>query len=124
MTRHQFTKVILPKKCTSRVFVKILRSICKYFMIYIGQTILPSDAASTAHDLQSISRLLKGLSVIINSKIHFFQTPYFFFFISFYLFINLFCIFRENFTVITYLYNNLSETAYFWNERQFFVVGN
>ena len=54
---------------------------------------------------------LAGLSVIINSKLHFFfQMPTFF------------CIFRENFT-ITYTRTFL-ETAYVWKERQFFVVGN
>ena len=36
---------------------------------------------------------LKGLSVIVNSKLHFFPNPQIFF-----------CIFRENFTVMTYLW--------------------
>ena len=54
---------------------------------------------------------LKELSVIVNSKLHFFPNPHFFFFI-----------FRENFTVIDYLYSNAPETAYFWKDRQFFVV--
>ena len=36
----------------------------------------------------------KGLSVIVDSKLHFFGNPRFF------------CIFRENFTAITYLQNN------------------
>ena len=39
--------------------------------------------------------VLKGLAVIVHSKLHFFPNPPIFF-----------CIFRENFTVITYLYNN------------------
>ena len=39
--------------------------------------------------------ILKGLSVIFNSKLHFFPNSRFFLHI-----------FRENFTVITYLYNN------------------
>ena len=37
---------------------------------------------------------LKGLSVIVHSKLHFFPNP------------QIFSIFKENFTVITYLYNS------------------
>ena len=35
-----------------------------------------------------------------------------------------FPIFRENCTVITYLYNNSLGNSIFWKEGQFFVVGN
>ena len=55
---------------------------------------------------------LKGLSVIVDSKLYFFPN------------LQIFCIIRENSTVIASLTTDLSETAYFWKERQFFVVGN
>ena len=60
--------------------------------------------------------LLKGISVIDHSKLHFFPNlPIFFFF----------CIFRENSTVLTFTYTTtLSEMAYFWEQRPFFVVEN
>ena len=57
--------------------------------------------------LYNAKMLLKGLSVIFHSKRQFF--PIFFFF----------CIFRENPTKLTYLYNNsLRNRIFFWKERQ------
>ena len=62
---------------------------------------------------------LKGLSVIVNSKLYFLPNPQIFFFFL--------CIFRENF--IAYHTTTLSETAYVWKETilccwELIIVGN
>ena len=50
--------------------------------------------------------LLKGLSVIVHSKLHFFPNA------------QIFCIFRENFTVIIYLCNNSLGKSIFFRKRE------
>ena len=49
---------------------------------------------------------LKGLSAIDHSKRHFFSKPPGCFFLFLFLLLILFCIFRDNYTVLTYLYKD------------------
>ena len=53
---------------------------------------------------------LKGQSVMVYSKLHFFPNPLIF---IFFIYLFFFCIFGENSTVITYLYNNFLGNSIF-----------